>query len=429
VVVIKYCGVIIVIQSYFQVICSLENDVLSLDDITLDEECERSTELSEECSDKADGSCPRVGMCFESPNEVMTFYRQYGIRKGFGMRTRSSKKGTDNELRYFILVCSRQGNYVSAIPAYMQTQPTQEFNCPARIIVTKKEDKWYITSFGKEHSHDLSPTKSRMFRSNKKINLKVKRKIEMNDDAGVRLNKSFASLVHQARGYDNLPFGERDIRNYVSEQRRILGKEGDGKALLNHFSRMCQLNKDFFFEIDMDQDNRIRNVFWADARSRAVCHDFGDAVSFDTTYLTNKYDMPFAPFMGVNHHGQSIFLGCGLLSSENTTTFVWLFQCWLRCMSNKAPHGIVTNQCQAMKNVISIVFPNTCHRWCLWHIMKKIPEKLSGYTEYNAIKKSMKVVLYKSKHVEEFESEWANFISTFELSGNEWLGSLYADRE
>jgi hypothetical protein len=28
-----------------------------------------------------------------------------------------------------------------------------------------------------------------------------------------------------------------------------------------------------------------------------------------TTYLTNRYDMPFAPFVGVNHHGQSILLG------------------------------------------------------------------------------------------------------------------------
>ena len=59
-VVFKYFGVIIVIQSYFQVICSLQNDVLSLDDITLDEECERSTELNEDCSDKVDGNCPRV---------------------------------------------------------------------------------------------------------------------------------------------------------------------------------------------------------------------------------------------------------------------------------------------------------------------------------------------------------------------------------
>ena len=60
-----------------------------------------------------------------------------------------------------------------------------------------------------------------MFRSNRKINLKVKRTLKMNNDAGVRLNKSFASLVHQAGGYDNLPLGERDVRNYVSEQRRI----------------------------------------------------------------------------------------------------------------------------------------------------------------------------------------------------------------
>ena len=78
-----------------------------------------------------------------------------------------------------------------------------------------------------------------------------------------------------------------------------------------HFSHMRQMNNDFYFEIDFDDNNRISNVFWADAHSRAACEEFGDVVSFDTTYLTNKYDMPFAPFVGVNHHGQSILLGCG----------------------------------------------------------------------------------------------------------------------
>ena len=81
--------------------------------------------------------------------------------------------------------------------------------------------------------------------------------------------------------------------------------------------------------------------------------DFGDVVSFDTTYLTNKYDMRFAPFVGVNHHGQSILLGCGLLSLEDTSTFTWLFQCLLWCMGNRAPDGIITDQCKAMKNAIA----------------------------------------------------------------------------
>jgi len=97
---------------------------------------------------------------------------------------------------------------------------------------------------------------------------------------------------------------------------------------------MKELNKKKFFDIDMDEDNRIKNAFWADARSRA---DFGDVVSFDTTYLTNKYNMPFAPFDGVNHHGKSILLECELLSSEDTNTFVWLFDCWRSCMYYKAP--------------------------------------------------------------------------------------------
>jgi len=55
--------------------------------------------------------------------------------------------------------------------------------------------------------------------------------------------------------------------------------------------------------------------FLEDARSQAASQYLGDVVSFDMTYLMNKYDKAFTPFVGVNHHGQSILLGCGLLSS------------------------------------------------------------------------------------------------------------------
>ena len=75
----------------------------------------------------------------------------------------------------------------------------------------------------------------------------------------------------------------------------------------------------------MDEESRLKNVFWADPRSRATYKDFRDVVTFDTTYLINKYDMSFAPFVGVNHHGHSILLGCGLISHEDTKTFMWLF--------------------------------------------------------------------------------------------------------
>jgi len=221
---------------------------------------------------------------------------------GFGIRIRNSRKDDDNQMCYVKLVCSREGKYVSSIPPEIKTQPTQRKQCLERITAIRKQDRWMITSIVHDHNHEVSQTKSRLIRANKKLSMQVKRTFDLNDKASVRLHKSFRSLVCEVRGFDNLQFMERDARNYNDQKRRALGKESDRQALLNHFSAMTDLNKNFIFKIDIGGDNRICNVFWADARSKVACVDFGDVVSFDTTYLTNKYDMPFAPFVGVNHH-------------------------------------------------------------------------------------------------------------------------------
>ncbi|XP_028098131.1 protein FAR-RED IMPAIRED RESPONSE 1-like [Camellia sinensis] len=232
-------------------------------------------------------------------------------------------------------------------------------------------------------------------------------------------------MVVKAGGYESLTFDERDARNYINRARKLGLGEGDSDALRKYFLRIHAQNSSFYYMIDVDTDFRIRNLFWADAMSRAAYKEFGDVVSFDTTYLTNKYDMPFAPFVGVNHHGQSILLGCGLLSNEDTDTFVWLFKSWLNCMSDHPPKAIITYQCKAMQNAIEIVFPNTRHQWCLWYIMKKIPEKLKGYSQYESMKMDLQNAVYDTFTKDEFEMKWKEMIAKFNLYENQWLGVLY----
>ncbi|XP_014489810.1 protein FAR1-RELATED SEQUENCE 5-like [Vigna radiata var. radiata] len=191
---------------------------------------------------------------------------------------------------------------------------------------------------------------------------------------------------------------------------------------------MKAFNNDFFYDIALDEENRICSVFWADARSIAACAEFGDVVSFDTTYLTNKYDMPFAPFLGVNHHGHSILLGCGLLSSKDTASFVWLFESWLKCIGNKAPIGIITDQCRAMANAIEEVFPNIRHRWYLWHIMKKLPKKFQSFKNYLPIKADIHALIYDCGSPRDFENGWEELLTKHALEGNDWLSNLYEER-
>ncbi|XP_028085358.1 protein FAR-RED IMPAIRED RESPONSE 1-like [Camellia sinensis] len=373
---------------------------------------------------------PNKGMYFTSKQEVYAFYAKYAKHLGFAIAYRTQNVTSDGEVKYFGIECTRARNRRKKSEVNpLESSLSSKIDCKARVRASlQKDGRYKLTTVVLEHTHDLIPSDSRYFAINKRILTPVKRKLEVNDVSGIEVARNFHSMVVEAEGYKALTFDERDARNHIENARRLKLGIGDAESVAFYFHKMQQHNSNFYSAIDLDEDGRMRNLFWADARSRAAYKAFGDVVSFDTTYLTNKYDMPFAPFVGVNHHGQSILFGCGLLCNENTETFVWLFKEWLSCMSDAPPKAIITDQCIAMQNAIEIVFPQARHRWCLWHIMKKIPEKLRGYSQYDSIKVALSNAVYDSFTKDEFEEYWQAMIAKFNLHDNEWLGVLYRER-
>jgi zinc finger SWIM domain-containing protein 3 len=47
--------------------------------------------------------------------------------------------------------------------------------------------------------------------------------------------------------------------------------------------------------------------------------------------------MKFTPFIGVNHHMQSVFFGAGFLLDEKIESYKWLLKTFLFAMGGKAP--------------------------------------------------------------------------------------------
>ncbi|XP_048497620.1 protein FAR-RED IMPAIRED RESPONSE 1-like [Beta vulgaris subsp. vulgaris] len=192
---------------------------------------------------------------------------------------------------------------------------------------------------------------------------------------------------------------------------------------------MTEDNQNFFHMHRLDEFGYLKDVLWVDARSRAAYEEFGDVVCFDATYLTNDYDLPFANFVGVNHHGQTILLGCALVSHETTETYEWVFRTWLMCMNGKAPSGFLTDQDAAMRRALANCMPDTWHRWCLWHILTKFSSKLGMYTKYQDIKVALHNAIYDSMNDDEFEKSWGDAIAKFDLGSDTWLAGLYRERE
>ena len=71
---------------------------------------------------------------------------------------------------------------------------------------------------------------------------------------------------------------------------------------VNFFREMKAINREFFCDMQLDESDRVKNIFWANASCRGAYQDFGDCVTFDTTYKTNKYHMPLGVFVDTNNH-------------------------------------------------------------------------------------------------------------------------------
>ena len=175
---------------------------------------------------------PKVGMKFNSAEEVDKYYKNYARCLGFGVSKISTKNGDDGK-KYFTLGCNRARSYASKSKNILKPNPSMKTHCKARINVCVSSDGTIVISkVALEHNHDLiSPSKSRYFRCNKNIDPSIKRRLEVNDQAGINVSRNFRSMVVEASGYDNLTFGEKDVRNYIDKLRRLRLGTGDAEAI------------------------------------------------------------------------------------------------------------------------------------------------------------------------------------------------------
>ncbi|XP_056688725.1 protein FAR1-RELATED SEQUENCE 5-like [Spinacia oleracea] len=311
---------------------------------------------------------PYVWMAFDSADGVINHCHEYAHSNGFQIRIRSSerieKSGTMtteisiernrhiedfSDCKRLRLVCSKEGKFKSKSNNPQRATKSTITGCQFKVNASLCSDGlWKLTRVLLEHNHPCDLNNTKFMRNYKFISERNKRTILENDTVGVPIAKNYNSFVVKYGGHNNVPFDERDCRNLISKTRSLSLQQGDFVAMRRHFYEMILSNSNFFYMYDTNEDSSLRNVFWADGRSRSAYKDFGDILSFDTTYISNRYKMPFSPFIGVNNHGQSILFGRALLAGEATENFVWLFNAWMTCMSGKAPIGILTDQCQAI---------------------------------------------------------------------------------
>ena len=153
-------------------------------------------------------------------------------------------------------------------------------------------------------------------------------------------------------------------------------EHGAAASLGRYFSRQLKENPSYYFATQLDCEEFITNIFWADARMIIDYSHFDDVITFDTTYSTNRDARPLGVFLGLNHHRETVVFGDALLYDETIESFVWLFETFLEAISEKKLITIFINQDIAMSAAIKVVMPKTYHALCSWHMWQNAEKHL-----------------------------------------------------
>ncbi|KAH6780611.1 hypothetical protein C2S52_011848 [Perilla frutescens var. hirtella] len=189
---------------------------------------------------------------------------------------------------------------------------------------------------------------------------------------------TFRLVKEVVGGYSNIGCTAVDFKNF-SRDLKAYTMGVDAQMMLDKMSKRHELCSAFTFDYEVNKDDQLRCVFWADPISRRNFSLFGDVVPFDATYRTNRYSMIFAPFTGKDNHGKLVTFGAALISGEDAESYSWVLQKFKDCMG-ASPSPIITDQDLGLKVAVRQTIVGSSH--CMIFVKIRFLRSKSNLVEF-----------------------------------------------
>ncbi|KAK6926278.1 MULE transposase domain [Dillenia turbinata] len=373
-----------------------------------------------------------IGTEFESDEHAYKFYNKYAGLVGFSVRkdwvNRSKVHGKVVSRKF---TCSKEGyrrkdKRDANVKRHRKETRT---GCMAHMIITRQPNgKYRVTHFEPNHNHDnLDPSHLNVVPSEKSLNAPQALEENSTTDSANRVALTFELTSRRLGDQEGLG---PDCGSHLCSERTRRMKEGEAARILHYFQRLHFKNPSFFYAIQLDSEDRISNIFWADDKMVIDYDHFGDVICLDTTYRISEGYNPFIQFIGLNHHRQVVFFGAALLYDETAESFKWLFQTFVAAMSGKRPKTVLTDQDATLVEAINSVLPETNHHLCVWQMyqtaLKHLDHVAKGCVSFA---QDFRNCIFGHGDEEDFLRAWEIMIEKYSLQQNDWLRWMFKERD
>nr|GEW72126.1 hypothetical protein [Tanacetum cinerariifolium] len=355
---------------------------------------------------------PKLGDIFDTYDDGYNMYKVYSEKGKFNIR-KSGIKRYKGKVTHGYVLCNRAGKVRSKFDINILKEAdandeekdgntkrkcktvSRVTNCLEKIglKVIHGTDCYKLFGFVKNHNHPL------MNENNMDVS-RARRQFHFSDYIYIHrasLSNIGPTLAHRLKvalmgGYDKVCGTPGDYRNFKRAMNLFI-RDRDAQMIVDKMINWQFHVPKFSFEHYVLHDELV-SMFWDDDTMKFNYAVFGDVVSFDATFRTNKYDFVFVPLT----------------------------------VHQKQPTLAIIDQDAALRNVVVIMFPDSKHRLCMWHITQKHLEKILGDldTDSEFRKEFHKLIWNVFIRPEVFEKRWNSLITKYNLQDNKWLSDMYA---
>ncbi|XP_071707901.1 protein FAR1-RELATED SEQUENCE 5-like [Rutidosis leptorrhynchoides] len=375
---------------------------------------------------------PAIGTVFDSIDLAYNFYKEYAVNGGF-------EQGSNQEILH-------KPEYVSATDDIFDMNA----DCFGEVNTLTYVDD----NFVKAHNHILvHPHHIKHLKSQRRLNNSQKSFLFKLNQTGIGPCRGYRILGKVKGGDEDVGCSKVDCKNWKRDVIKYIG-EGDGEMFVQQLENKKKSLNNFSFEYFTVFNNdkwELAGAFWADQASKENYKVFGDVVSFDSTYRTNKYDMKFIQFTGIDNHKKCVTFGAALLAKEDVDSYKWLCEAFKKAFPEE-PQIVLTDQDLSMIVAIEAIFKKARHRLCMLHVTEKITNKVNAqklgqiHQKFgqrwsiieNSIgpavsnvgfKDSISQIVWTDKlDPDDFDKRWFSIVARYKLEDNEWLNEMFKHR-
>ena len=186
---------------------------------------------------------------------------------------------------------------------------------------------------------------------------------------------------------------------YELSKKKIKYKDNDSNIFIEKLEK-DNIDYDYVVKENDIGESQLESVIFSTKMMQQYYSRYNDVIFLDTTYSTNKYNLPAAFISTLDNRGKNIILAVAFLKDEKKETFLWLFKAFLKLQNNKSFNIILTDYDKAMDAALEELITDmklpTTHLLCHWHLNNNF---IKHFSWLNHIKEDNNLSTTKRKEI------------------------------